>query len=124
MKDSGEPCGAPPLLDSDQCFWHSPQTAREAAEARRLGGLRRRRENTLGGAYDIEGLRSIEDIQRLTELAMFDTLELPNSVGRSRALTTLALGALRALEVREMEQRLAAVEEVLQPRLEAGRKRR
>jgi len=30
------------MKGEDFCFWHSPEHAEEAEEARRLGGLRRR----------------------------------------------------------------------------------
>ena len=55
---SGEPCRAPPLKDGDFCLMHSPEHAQEVQEARRLGGLRRKREATLSGAYDFEGTRN------------------------------------------------------------------
>ena len=55
----GKPCRQAPLLDGEFCFWHDPEHAQEAAEARRLGGLRRRRERTVSGAYDLEGLESV-----------------------------------------------------------------
>ena len=45
------------------------------AEARRLGGLRRRREVAVSGAFDFVGLQNVPDIRRLLEVAMLDTLE-------------------------------------------------
>ena len=97
VKDDGEPCRAAPLQDGDFCLWHSPDHAEEAAEARRLGGLRRRREKAVSGAYDIEGLESVGAIRRLLEIAALDTLSLENSVARSRTLAYLAQVALKAL---------------------------
>ena len=47
---------------------HCPEHAAEAAEARRLGGLRRRREVAVSGAYDFCGLESVGDIRRLLEV--------------------------------------------------------
>jgi hypothetical protein len=124
VKESGEPCAAPPLLDGEFCFWHSPDHAKEASEARRLGGLRRRRESTVSGAYDVQGLRSIDDAIRLLELTMFDTLELANSVARSRVLASLAIACLKALEAGEQEERIRALEEALHSRMgPRGRKR-
>ena len=52
----GRLCRATSLRDEPLCFWHSPDREEEAAEARRLGGLRRRREKTVSGAYDFAGL--------------------------------------------------------------------
>ena len=56
-----------------------------AQEARRVGGLRRRREGTVQAAYDFEGLATIPQIRRLLEVAVVDTLSLENSIARSRA---------------------------------------
>ncbi len=44
LNKNREPCGATPLRDSRFCLWHSPDHTEEAAAARRLGGMRRRRE--------------------------------------------------------------------------------
>ena len=92
------------------CFWHNPETQQEASEARRLGGLRRRREATVAGAYEFDGLASVVDIRRLLEVAVADTLSLENSIARSRTLAYLAQVALRTLETGELEQRLASIE--------------
>ncbi|MGE0057934.1 MAG: hypothetical protein AB7T32_08110 [Dehalococcoidia bacterium] len=43
-------------------------------DARRLGGLRRRREGTVAVAYDSEGLGTIAQIRRLVEVAAYDPL--------------------------------------------------
>jgi hypothetical protein len=37
-------------------------------EARRLGGLRRRKERTVAGAYEFQGLATVADIRRLLEM--------------------------------------------------------
>ena len=123
-KENGEPCGQPPLNDGNFCFWHSPEHAEEAAEARRLGGLRRRREKITSGAYGFEGLGSAEDIRRLLEVAVVDTLSLENSIARARTLAYLAQVSVKLLETGEVEERVAALEQTLGPRLEKGGKRR
>lgn len=89
---------------------HSPEHAAELAEARRLGGLRRRREATVFGAYDFDGLESVADIRRILMIAAVDTLGLDNSIPRSRTLVSLALAAAKLLETGELEERLAALE--------------
>ena len=122
-KETGEPCRQAPLRDSEFCFWHSPEHAEAAAEARRLGGLRRRKEKTVASAYDIEGLDDIPKIRRLLEIAVFDTLALENSVARSRTLAYLAQVALKTLEVGEFEARLEALEATTGPRLRTGKRR-
>src|SRR5664279_4561489 len=116
VKEDGERCGANPMRDSAYCFWHSPDTRQEAEEARRLGGLRRRRERTVAGAYEFEGLEAVIDIRRLLEIAVLDTLSLENSVARSRALAYLAQTALKCLEAGELEDRLALLEATVRSR--------
>ena len=110
VKEDGTPCRAPPLLDGDFCFMHSAEHAEEAADARRLGGLRRRREHAVSGAYEFDGLESVPQIRRLVEIAAIDTLGLENSIARSRALAYLAQVGVKLLEVGELEERVAALE--------------
>lgn len=123
IKEDGSRCQAPPLLDGDFCLMHSPEHAEEMAEARRLGGLRRRREKAVSGAYDFDGLADVGQVRRLVEIAVLDTLSLENSVARSRALAYLAQVALKTLEVGEFEERLEALEATMGPRLRTGTRR-
>ena len=103
-------CQAAPIKEGDYCFWHSPENAEESAEARRLGGLRRRREVAVSGAYDFAGLESVADIRRILEIAVLDTLGLENSIARARTLAYLAMTAIKLLETGELEERLALLE--------------
>jgi hypothetical protein len=89
---------------------HAPEHAEEATEARRLGGLRRRREGTVAGAYEFSGLESVAGIRRLLEVAAVDTLGLDNSIARSRTLAYLAMVAAKLLETGELEQRISSLE--------------
>lgn len=114
-KDDGTPCQATPMKDRALCFWHSPDHAQAATEARRLGGLRRAREHTVGGAYEVDGLASVAQVRRLLEIGVVDCLALDNSIARVRTLAYLATVALRLLEVGEYEARLAALEAVVTP---------
>ena len=110
-----QPCRAPPLKDGDYCRLHSPDHAEEVGEARRLGGLRRRRERTVSAAYDITGLGAVEQIRRVIEIAVLDTLGLETSVARSRTLAYLAQVSLKALEAEELSERVRALEAALTP---------
>ena len=110
-KKNGRPCRAPALRAGSACFWHAPESTEAAAEARRLGGLRRRREGTVGGAYAVEGFRTGADLQRVLELALADTLELENSIARTRALAHLVSVGARVKETTEWEERLRALED-------------
>lgn len=110
---NGRPCRAKPLRDVPFCFWHAPGNEEEVAEARRLGGLRRRREKTVSGAYDFTGLNSIEEIRRLLDIAAVDTLGLENGIARSRVLVQVALAAAKLLETGELEARVELLEAVV-----------
>ena len=79
----GQPCGMPPMVDSDFCWAHDPASAEAAAEARRLGGLRRKKEGAVAGAYSFGSLDNVHDIRRLIEIAVVDTLMIDNSIQRS-----------------------------------------
>ena len=111
----GRRCRAPALRDGTLCFWHDLGNAEEAAEARRLGGLRRGRERTLAVAYDLAGLSSVEAIRRVLEIAIFDVLGLENSVARARVLIAATLAAARLLETGDLEARIEALEAALGP---------
>ena len=124
LREDGGRCQSPPLLDGDVCLMHSPEHAEEMAEARRLGGLRRRREKAVSGAYDFEGLADVDQVRRLLEIVALDTLSLENSVARSRTLAYLGQVALKALEVGELAERIEALERLVAPRLEKAGKRR
>jgi hypothetical protein len=117
LNDKGERCRASPLRESEFCVFHDPEHADAVQEARRLGGLRRRKEATVAVAYDFEGLESIRQIRRMVEVAALDALGLENSLARVRALGYLAQVATMLLEKGEHEERLEAIESVLGPRL-------
>ena len=110
VNKQGRPCGAPPLVEGGRCFWHDPETAEDAAAARRLGGKRRRREGAITGAYAIKGADPGEELLRVLDVAIVDTLELENSVPRSRALAHLTSVKARVKETTEYEARLQALE--------------
>ena len=113
---SGKHCQAPAQQGRPFCFAHDPERAAERADARRRGGYNRRTPK----AGDPDGyptrLRSVGDVQAVLEAALRDTVQQENSGQRTQALVRLAHGALKALEVGDLEERLAALE----ARLEEG----
>ena len=121
----GEPCKATPRGDSGLCLWHDPELVEVANEARRAGGQRRKREVTVLAAYEVDGLASIPEIRRVVEVVVSDLLGMENSVARARALLSAAQVATSLLEKGETEERLRAIEAVLEPRTKqpkAGRR--
>jgi hypothetical protein len=113
----GRACRAGPQRDRPFCFSHDPERAEEAAEARRLGGLRRRKEGTIAVAYDLPGLDSVAGIRRLLDVVVTDGIGLENGVARLRVLISATAAATNLLKVGEFEERLAALESVI----DAGR---
>jgi hypothetical protein len=83
---------ATPLQGKDYCFWHDPETQEQAAEARRLGGLRRRKESTIVGAYEVGELDNVADLRRLLQIADARLDEDPISSWHVRLGTRTALG--------------------------------
>ncbi len=60
----------------------------------------------------------MEEVRRLLEIAVLDTLSLENSIARSRTLAYLAQVSLKALEAGELEERVRSLESLLFPRLQ------
>jgi len=112
----GRGCRAGPQLERPWCFAHDPERAEDAAEARRLGGLRRRREGTVTVAYDLPGLNSVADIRRVLDIVVADALGLDSGIARLRVLIAVATAATRLLETGELEARLSALEAALESR--------
>lgn len=111
--ERGEPCGAAPLKGEEYCLFHHPERREDVQEIRRLGGLRRRKEHTVAGAFDFCELETVEGIRRLLVIAALDTLGLENSATRSRTLVAIAQAALRALQVGELEERVQFLEQAV-----------
>ncbi len=103
---------------------HDPDHAEEAAQARRLGGQRRRRESTLAGAYDIGSLDTVAGIRRVIEVVTFDGLGMEVSIARGRMLISAMQTASNLLKSGELEERVAELESVVKPRIEAEKKRK
>ena len=104
------PCGATRRRAVPFCWVHDPDVSAEAAEARRLGGLRRRRERTLAVTYDLTGVSTPAELTRIVEIATHETLAERSSLARAR---TLLLAARTGLQVRietVIEARLRTLE--------------
>jgi len=103
MRADGQPCGMPPMAESEFCWAHDPASAEAAAGGEAPGrapaqeGRSRRVARTASRAWI-----TFHDIRRLIEIAVLDTLLIENSIQRSRALAYLAQTALRSLEVGEV----------------------
>ena len=107
----GEPCGAAAMIGDEFCYQHSPKVADERAEARKLGGYRSRRKHSNGQAP--AKVRTIEDVLKLLEYSLSETLELENSIARGRLLVALADSFIKALDVGDLETRMQRLEDQL-----------
>jgi hypothetical protein len=59
----------------------------------------------------------MDNLQRLLDIASYEALALDNSVAKVRAIVAVAQTGAKLLEVGEMEERLAAIESTLGPRV-------
>jgi hypothetical protein len=105
----GQPCRATPGRDAPFCFVHDPAKREMAAEARHLGGLRRRGPQTLKQVYNVGGLATVVEIGRYLEVALSDLLALDNSVARNRALIAGVLAAVQLHEHGELAAQVRAI---------------
>ena len=119
-RSDGQPCQMAPQHDRPYCFSHDPERAVDAAEARRMGGLRRRKEGTIAVAYDLPGLDTVVGIRRLLDIVVTDAVGLDNGIPRLRVLISTAVAAMSLLKVGELEERLAALEAVVLDRRSDG----
>ena len=125
-KQDGSPCGSPPLVGGDFCYMHDPAHAQEMQEARRVGGLRKRRETTVAVAYEIDGVESVPQLRRVLEIVILDALGMDNTIARGRLLVSAVLAASKLTEIGEIADQFARLHDVLAPRIarEKARRRR
>jgi hypothetical protein len=112
----GAPCRMAPVAGSDRCFTHAPEKAPDRAKARRRGGEATRTPHLFKLSAEPATLRDVESVQIVLERTVHETLAQQNGHERSRAIGALLMIALKALEVGELEGRLAALEEQLAAR--------
>jgi hypothetical protein len=113
LMPDGRPCGATRRRAVALCWVHDPDASEEAAEARRLGGLRRRRERILAANYDVTGVSTPDELTRIVEIAALDALAERSSLDRSRTLLAAARTGLAVRAEAGTEARLRALEAAL-----------
>lgn len=112
---AGKPCNAS-AGESGFCFVHDVSRGKERAMARRKGGLSRITPHVADASIVPKETRTIEGVMIILDYALQESLVLQNSIQRGRLLVSIAHGYIEALKVGEMEQRLEAVEMILQTR--------
>ncbi len=116
---TGKPCQGHCLPSGDFCLFHDPTRAADRAESRRKGGKARhgRQVGTVGDKPSaLTTLGNVADVLAVVEYAINSTMILENSNQRNRTLGTLAMAALKAFEISEIEQRLIALEQMMKER--------
>lgn len=109
---SGKPCPNA-AGKSNYCFVHDPAQGKERAEARKRGGQRRRVPH--GGNADSipKQVRTLDDVLAVLDYSLVEALPMENSIQRGRLLVQIAHAFIEAIKTGELEQRLAAVEQLL-----------
>ena len=110
---NGRACTGYAVRNSKFCFTHSPSRARERAQARRLGGLRKvAPKATAGKAAPV--IATNTDVLGLVNATIFDVWLQENTAPRARTLLAAGDAAVRALQIGELEERVRALEQRLE----------
>lgn len=107
----GKPCNAYAIEGSKFCFTHDPHRAAERAIAHKKGGENRSRATNAAPFPDCN-VKTAGGLLSLMEHVFKDTWTLETSVARSRTLGYLAQVQKGVLEVGELEERVARLEEL------------
>lgn len=107
---TGRRCNGWAIGGSDFCFTHSPQNAEARAVARRKGGYHRKTAVRVSGDTPIT-IATMADVLQLVNAVIADTWQQDNGAARSRVLLACASVAIDALQVGDLEARLAALEQ-------------
>jgi hypothetical protein len=110
---SGKPCKMRPLKGSRFCFNHDPAAAAQRAAARKHGGEARHNAHAGDLSTIPEEIGSVQDVRKILDYVRNELLVLENSIGRNRELRALSETYMRSFEIGEIEERLAALEEML-----------
>lgn len=109
-KQNGTQCNANAMIGVEYCFSHNPNTKDKKKKAVIKGGLALKPRKD---AKQLEPLplKSVADIQELIEDTINRVRTEPMTHQKANCIGYLANIALKTLEVGELEERLASVEE-------------
>jgi hypothetical protein len=94
---------------SNFCLTHDPQRAKDRAERNRKGGRAKRSPKATDGV-PAPRIESIADVLAIVNFVVADLWLLDNTVPRARGLLAAGEAAVKALEIGELEERIAALE--------------
>ena len=112
---SGRRCEAYAVAGSDFCLTHAPERARDRAERNRKGGYAKRAPKPSANVAPPK-IESIADVLAIINLVIADLWVLENTVPRARGLLASCEAAAKALEIGELEARVAVLEDALKLR--------
>ena len=112
VHQSGKGCGGYAIAGSAYCFAHAPEQATKRDDARRRGGQAGRMATVPASAVTV---RSLGDVVGLVEATINDVRAGRVDVRIANAVGYLANVAIKAIERSDTEQRLEALEAVLDP---------
>ncbi len=101
----GSPCQAYSLSDSIYCWAHEPSLENLRTEAKSIGG--RKSKYIEGMPVKITGIETILD---LIGEVIGNLKEMDISISQARAMLTACDSAMKALEYKELSDRVAALE--------------
>ena len=102
---AGKPCGAPAVGDTNRCVMHSGR----AAELGSKGG-RRRAAHSPDGLKEFSAPKSASDLRDLLAQSIVEIRTGKLDPKLANSISYLGSGFLRAIEVSDLESRLAALE--------------
>ena len=108
----GKKCRAYVVKGSDYCWVHDPRLSRKRARARSNGGRKRSYEK----GENPGAVENVSDIVMGVNATLESAWELDNTAERGRLLATLYGLALKVFEVAALEERICALEEILNTR--------
>ena len=107
---TGQACKMPAIKGTRLCFTHSPATRRAQAAARRLGGYNSSTPHAGDPATIPADITTIESAAPIVRYVLDELLTMDNSIQRARALLACFDSFVKAFEIGELEQRIAALE--------------
>lgn len=106
----GKPCSAGTQRESEWCVFHDPEKSEVVAEARRKGGSVAR-DAHMPVTTPLFALRTASDVIALCEIAANLVLTGELDTKRGSTIAYLSTVTLRAIETRELQDRLDRLEE-------------
>ena len=107
-KLDGEPCNSYSVIGGDYCYEHEPSLAESRRESKAKGG--RKRAYVAGMKVSIT---AVDDILDGISEVIGNLKTMDCTVSQSRALVDAYLAALKVFELKELDDRVAEIEELM-----------